>query len=128
MKKILIGGIVGAAIAIALVAYFRSDGSLVQRGFTGADIRKCEQTIRGYYLDQIKNSSSAVERQQVADGITTVDVQMIKVADRRLEGFAKIRANTREAKDVGFSEITQTCEATMEMDSTQFIWKCHVER
>jgi hypothetical protein len=53
---------------------------------------------------------------------------MIKVADRRLEGFAKISLHDQQSKELGLSEMMQTCEATMEMNSSQFIWKCKTER
>jgi hypothetical protein len=115
---------------LALLAYWRNpraDTSPFHSGFTESQIAECEQTIRDYYLNQLRNSSSAAERQEVEDGSATVEVHMIKVADRKLEGFAKISINTQEARDVGLNEITQTCEATMDMDSQQFIWKCRLE-
>jgi len=135
MKKLLLAGLVGAiAVILLLLVYTRSNtiAPIVQGGFTDSEIRQCEQTIREHYLDQSKNSSglstSPTDKQEVDNGSITVEVHMIKVADRKLEGFAKIHINAQEAKDVGLSEIMQTCEATMEMNSSQFIWKCKAER
>lgn len=97
---------------------------IIQGGFTDSGIRHCEQMIRDHYLKQLRNSSSATtERQEVENGRTvTVEAQMNKVADRRLEGFVKISMNAQEPRG-GVSEITP-CEATMEMNSTRYIWKC----
>lgn len=130
MKKLIIAGFVGAiAVVLLLLVYTRSNtiAPIVQGGFTDSEIRQCEQTIREHYLDQIKNSSPT-EKEEVENGSTTIEVRMIKVADRRLEGFAKISLSTQEAKNLGLSEIMQTCEATMEMNSSQYIWKCKPER
>jgi hypothetical protein len=131
MKRLLLGGIVGAALAIlAVFAYLSNSRSVISpfhSGFTDSEVRQCEQTIKDYYVNQIKNSPNEKERQELESGLTTVDVRMIKVTDRRLEGYAKISINTQQARNVGLSEIMQVCEATMEMDSSQFIWKCHSE-
>ena len=125
MKRLLLGGVVGAIVVLGFLTYSRVTRSLLRPGFTDADIRNCEQTIRDYYLNQLRNSTSEVEKQEVANGTTTINVHLIKVADRRLEGFVKISVNTQQAREVGLNEITQTCEATMEIDSPQYIWKCH---
>ena len=119
MKKVLLAGIVGVAIGVLIMLWhpFRS-------GFSDEDIRQCEQTIKETYLDRLRNSSSETERREVETGATTVEVQMIRVADRRLEGFARISLNTSEAKEIGLNEIMHKCEATMEMNSSHYIWRC----
>ena len=128
MKKLLIAGFIAAIVVLLLYTRTNLIAPIIQGGFTDTDIRNCENAIKEYYLGQLRNSTSAVERQEVADGSTTIEVRMIKVASRRLEGYAKVSINTKAARDLGLSEIMQTCEATMEMDSSQYIWKCKSER
>jgi hypothetical protein len=120
MNKILLAGIIGVAIGMLIMLWhpFHS-------GFSDADIRQCEQVIRESYLDRFRNSSSETERQEVETGATTVEVQMIKVADRKLEGYVRISVNTPEAKEIGVNEIAHKCEATMELNSSHYIWQCN---
>ena len=66
-----------------------------------------------------------MERAQLASGSTTVDVHLIKVSDRKLEGFVRFTLRDEESKRLGVSEITESCEATMAVDSSDSIWKCH---
>jgi hypothetical protein len=132
VKNFLIAGAAGAAVTmLAVLVYLwlsHAEAIPFHSGFTDAEVRQCEQTIKDYYLNQIKNSGSEKERQELESGLTTVEVRMIKVSDRRLEGYAKITINTQQAREVGLSEINQICDATMGVDSPQFIWKCHPER
>lgn len=128
MKKLLIASAI--VVLILVLLYTRSNrlAPIIQGGFTDADIRACENSIRDKYLEQLRNSSSEVEKQQVASGSTTVEAHMIKVGDRRLEGFVKFTLRDEESKKLGLSEITETCQATMEMNSSQYIWGCKPDR
>jgi hypothetical protein len=101
--------------------------AIVRGGFTDADVRTCENKINEQYLEKLRNATSEVGRQQVTNSSTTVEARMIKVGDRRLEGFAKISLHDQESRDLGLDEIMQTCEATMETNSSQYIWKCNVK-
>lgn len=127
MKKLLIASAI--VVFVLLWLYTRSNtlAPIIQGGFTDADIRSCENAIREKYLEQLRNSSE-VEKQQVASGSTTVEAHMIKVGDRKLEGFVKLTLRDEESKKLGLTEVTQTCEATMEMNSSQYIWGCKPDR
>ena len=112
------------ALGIATLGNFDTITSLFQSGFTDDQIRQVEQTIKEYYLKGLSTSPSAVERGEVASGSTTVEVTMIKVSAKRLEGFAKISSSDQESKELGFGEVTIPCEATLGVHSDQWIWKC----
>jgi hypothetical protein len=120
MNKLLLAGFICIAIWVLIILRHPSNS-----GFSDEDIRQCEQTIKESYLNRLKNSSSETERREAETGATTVDVQMIKVADRKLEGYVKISINTPEAKDIGMGEIMHKCEAKMEMNSSRYIWQCN---
>jgi hypothetical protein len=130
MRKVLIsvGVCVTAGIVIAWLALLLFNRPrltpLYQSGFSDAQVRQVEQDIREYFLKQMRASSSATERNQVASGSTTVDVRMIRMSPKKLEGFAKITLRDEESQALGLGEVSVPCEATMGMDSDQYIWKC----
>ena len=130
MKKVFIAAVGIAAICIVVLLLLEKLGIVApvfHGGFTDSQVREVERIIKDYYVKQLSASPSATEREQVAGGSTTVEVHMIKVSDRKLEGFAKISLHDQQSKDLGLSEIADTCEATMEMNSSQYIWKCKPE-
>jgi hypothetical protein len=55
---------------------------------------------------------------------STVEVHMIKMSSRRLEGFAIISLRDKESTELGLGELRVVCEATMGEDSNQWLWKC----
>jgi hypothetical protein len=120
MKNLILAGVVGVAIGVLIMLWhpFYSD-------FTESDIRQCEQTIKETYANRFRNSPSETERQEVENGAITFDVQMIKVGERKLEGYMKISINTPSAKELGVNEISYRCEATMETTSSHYIWECN---
>lgn len=120
MNKVLLAGLVGVMIGVLIMLWHPWDS-----GFSDADIRQCEQTIKESYLSRFKNSTSATERQEAETGAITIDVQMIKVADRKIEGYVRLLNSTPEAKEIGMNEIEYKCEATMEMNSSHYIWQCN---
>jgi hypothetical protein len=127
MKQVVITIGTIAVAAFLILAYIgRLDivTSLFQSGFTDEQIKDIDREIRDYYLKQMRESPSAVERQQVASGSTTVEVTMIKVSERRLEGFATITMNDEDSKKAGLGEIRVSCEATLGANSAQYLWKC----
>ena len=127
MKQLFI--VIGAIIiaAILLLAYMGKLDAVIaifQPGFTDDQIIRVDQEIKDYYVKQMRASPSAVEREQIASGSTTVDVRMIKVSNKRLEGFVKISLRDEQSKRLGLGEITVPCEATMGVNSDQWLWKC----
>lgn len=99
--------------------------SAFEPGFTEKQIRDVEQQIRSDVLKRLENSSSAVERQEVANGSTTVDVHMIKVSKKRLDGYTTISSNTGAARDIGLDKITVSCDATLGVRPDQYLWECN---
>jgi len=94
-----------------------------QSGFTDAQIKAVESAIKDYFVQHMQNSPSAVEREQIASGSTTVEVHMIKMSSKKLEGFATITLRDDESKAVGMGEIRVPCEATMG-ENSEWLWKC----
>jgi len=108
MGKFLGGVLVGTGVVVAVVIIYSHSNVLrpaVQGGFTDAQIREVEQSIQNYYLEKQRNSSSAAEREQALNGLTTVDAKMLKVSDRRLEGYVKFTLRDEESKRLGLDEI-----------------------
>jgi hypothetical protein len=98
--------------------------SLFQPGFTDSQIRQVDQAIKDYYVNQMRTSPSALERREIANGSTTIEVQMIKVSAKRLEGFATISSDDEGLRRLGLEKISVPCETTMGTNSDQYIWKC----
>jgi len=127
MKKLFIAGFIGAVAAIFLLVIYMRNSNVVAPivgGFTDAQIQDIEQSIRDYYLRQLRESQSPTEREEVASGSTTVEAQMLKVSDKRLEGFVKFTMRDEASRKLGLGEIILNCEATMNTDSTKWLWKC----
>jgi hypothetical protein len=95
-----------------------------QSGFTDAQIRGVERTIKDHIVKGMSSSPSAVEKEQIASGSTTVEVHMIKVSSNRLEGFAEITLRDEASKNAGLGDLTIPCEATLGVKSDQWVWKC----
>ncbi len=130
MKQVLITiGILAAAGFVILAYMGRLDivMSMFQSGFTDEQIKAVDQEIRDYYLKQMRESPSAIERQEIASGSTTVEVTMIKVSDKRLEGFATILLRDEVSKKAGLGEVKVPCEATLGVNSSQYLWKCQIK-
>jgi hypothetical protein len=89
-----------------------------------AQIRDVERTIKDYFVQHMQNSPSAAEREHIANGSSTVEVHMIKMSSRRLEGFAIISLRDKESTELVLGELRVVCEATMGEDSDQWLWKC----
>jgi hypothetical protein len=126
MKKVILIGTILAVVIIVFLSLGRS-GNMTPffgNGFTDSQVAECEQAIKDYYMKLLTESASAVERHEVATGVTTVDAHMLKISDRKLQGFVKITSRNPEAQKLGLGEIAIPCEATMGVDSTQWIWKC----
>lgn len=127
MKQVLVTLGIVAIATFAILAYvgrLEVITSVFQSGFTDEQIRAIDREIREYYLKQMRESPSAIERQQIASGSTTVDVQMIKVSERRLEGFVTITLNDEDSRQAGLGEVRVLCEATLGVNSEQYLWKC----
>ncbi len=130
MKKLLMAAAIVIAFGFVIfeaLAYMGKDGAvlaLIHPGFTDSQVREVEQTIKDEYVRRLLASPSPVERYQVASGSTTVEVTMMKVSAMKLEGFVKISLHDEESKKAGLDEITQSCEATMSVESRQWLWKC----
>lgn len=128
MKKLIIASVI--VVLILLWLYTRSNvlAPIIKGGFTDADIRSCENSIREHYLEQLRQSQSPTEREELASGSTTIEATMLKVSDKRLEGFVKFTMRDEESKKLGLGEINLNCEATMNTDSTKWIWQCQPYR
>jgi len=124
MKKEFLAGALGVIIGMLIMSLY-SQWHPLNSGFNDEGIRQCEQAIKESYLSRFKNSTSETERQEVESGALTIDVQMIKVADKKLEGYVTLLNSTPEAKQIGMNEIMYKCEATMEMNSSHYIWQCN---
>jgi len=120
MKKIALSGLIGIAIGVLIMLR-----PPFHTGFSDADIRQCEQAIKEQYSDRLTNSPSEAERRALEDGVYAIDVQMIRVADRKLEGYAKVSINPRDPKNGGPIESTHKCEAVMDIASPHFVWNCN---
>ena len=116
------------SIAFALLLIYLWDSHIVQSalhpGFTDAQVHEIEQSIEDYYAQKLRKSPNAAEREELANGSTTIDAKMLKVSDRRLEGFVKFTLRDEESRKAGLNELILSCEATMDVDSTQWMWKC----
>ncbi|MGA9987706.1 MAG: hypothetical protein WBP69_07985 [Terriglobales bacterium] len=123
MNKLLIPflAILTAAVIVLLLL---GHVPTFQSGFTDAQIQAVELTIKDYFVQHMQNSPSAVEREQIANGSTTVEVHMIKMSARRLEGFAVISLRDKESTALGLGDLRVACEATMGENSDQWLWKC----
>jgi hypothetical protein len=71
----------------------------------------------------MRNSPSATEREQIDSGSTTVEVHMIKMSSKRLEGFANFTLRDDASKAIGMGEVRVPCEATMG-ENSEWLWKC----
>jgi hypothetical protein len=130
MKQVLLTIGTLAAAGLLFLAYIgRLDmvTSIFQSGFTDEQIKAIDREIRDYYLKQMRKSPSAIERQEAASGSTTVEVTMIKVSDKRLEGFATILLRDELSKNAGLDEVKVPCEATLGVNSSQYLWKCQIK-
>jgi len=74
-------------------------------GFTSEDITNCESEIR-----------SELSRHQ---GITVIDVTMMKESSKKLRGFAKLLVNDNGE----MIEVLSSCEASW-MEGDQYLWEC----
>ena len=98
--------------------------SCTPKDFTDNQIRDVEKNIKDEFINKFSHSASEIERQEMLDGKITIEVQMIKVAERKLDGFVKIHYDTEQARKFGLDEITIPCEATRDVDSSKYIWRC----
>jgi hypothetical protein len=119
---------IAGSVAFALLLVYMWDSHIVQStlhpGFTDAQVREIEQSIEDYYAKKLRESPSAAEREELANGSTTVTAKMLKVSSRRLEGFVKFTLRDEASRSAGLDELLLNCEATMDVDSTQWMWKC----
>lgn len=114
-------------VGFALLAYFAKIDTitaLFQSGFTERQRRNVEQEIRAYYVKGISNSPSVIERTEFNTGSTSIDVHMVKVSNKRLEGFVKLSLHDQTSRSLGLSDVTVPCEATLGVDPNQYVWKC----
>lgn len=114
-------------VAIAVVSVTAYTGqltyvaSLFEPGFTDSQIAAVNQEIRNYYVKDMKTPE---ERKQLETGKSAVEVTMMKMSARRLEGFVTISIHDEVARNLGLEEVKIPCEATMGVDSNQYLWKC----
>lgn len=87
------------AMALSAAAYF-----FWPAGFSDADIERVRQSIRQEYAKK--------------EGITVVDVTMIKKSNRELTGFVQLKASA------GDDSQTVDCTASMAESGGQYIWRC----
>lgn len=59
------------------------------------------------------------------------DVTLMKVSDRKLQGYATVKISTSHPDPSGHGRIywtdrfmTKSCEVTMAQDSDEYLWKC----
>jgi hypothetical protein len=124
MNKLFVPVLLAIVIVGVIAILLTGHAPTLQRGFTDAQIRDVERTIKDYFVQHMQNSPSAAEREHIANGSSTVEVHMIKMSSRRLEGFAIISLRDKESTELGLGELRVVCEATMGEDSNQWLWKC----
>lgn len=122
MNKLLVPVLATLTVGL-IVLLLQGRVPTLQSGFTDAQIRDVERTIRDYFVQHMQSSPSAIEREQIASGSTTVEVRMIKMSSKRPEGFATITLRDDASKAVGMGEIRVPCEATMG-ENSEWLWKC----
>lgn len=96
-KAVLIGAF-AAVVAIAAYWLFWSGG------FSEADIIKTKIEIQKEF--------------QKRDGVQVVDVELMRENSHKLFGFVKLRIDGLD------TEISKSCTATMNDDSSHYIWRC----
>ena len=74
-------------------------------GFADEDIRSCEEEIRREFGKR--------------EGVTVLDVTMMKESAKKLRGYAKLRMDLMGET----MEVTKSCEANY-MEGDQYIWEC----
>lgn len=67
------------------------------------------------------NIELAIRTNFEKQGFTVEQVSLIKESDRRFSGFVKFRKSSGLLNKV---QLTKNCTATMDADSSQFIWEC----
>ena len=115
MSRILI--VVLKFLPVALIVL----GSLgCKSGFSDSDIEAVRASIRS---------------ELVGKGMIVSEVSMVKVSDRKLKGFAKVKMPTYETAISPYGlnrtyrtpndvELTKDCIAEMSTDNKNYFWKC----
>jgi len=70
---------------------------------------------------QILGAENDIRAQYQKQGFTVEQVNLVKESDRRLSGFVKFRKSAGLLSKV---QITKNCTATMDADSSRYIWEC----
>jgi hypothetical protein len=78
----------------------------------------CTSRFRG---NDIANAESAIRTDFERQGYTVEQVSLIKESDRRLSGFIKMRKSAGQLSKI---QLTRNCVATMDADSSKYIWEC----
>lgn len=98
----VLGLVIVSIFAAAWVYNYNTTGSVTGKGFSDADIKTIEQSIRDEFT---KRPHATVE-----------EVQMLRESPRQLKGFAKIRVPI-------LGTVNKSCTATMGDDGRSF-WQC----
>lgn len=70
---------------------------------------------------QTLGAENDIRAQYEKQGFTVEQVNLVKESDRRLTGFVKLRKSAGLLSKV---QMTKTCIATMDADSSRYIWEC----
>jgi hypothetical protein len=70
---------------------------------------------------QILGAENDIRAQYQKQGFTVEQVNLVKESDRRLSGFVRFRKSSGLLSKV---QITKNCTATMDADSSRYIWEC----
>ena len=70
---------------------------------------------------QTLGAENDIRAQYEKQGFTVEQVNLVKESDRRLSGFVKFRKSAGLLSKV---QITKNCTATMDADSSRYIWEC----
>jgi hypothetical protein len=92
--------------AVLIVLAFALFTASCSSKFSEAEILGAENDIRAQYEKQ---------------GFTVEQVNLVKESDRRLSGFVKFRKSAGLPSKV---QMTKNCTATMDADSSRYIWEC----
>jgi YbbR domain-containing protein len=94
-----IGGLI-IIVALFLAALLFFGGS---SGFSNADIEGIKKSIKSKY--------------EKREGVTVLEVQMLKESSRKAVGYVKLKIAV-------LGEVTKPCSATLAEDGEQTIWRC----
>jgi hypothetical protein len=98
----IMGVIIIVVIAVPVIYNLLNNRSPFGPSFGDDEIKRAEQSIRSEFGKR--------------EGVTVLDVQLMKESSRKLSGFVKVKVPL-------FGEVTKPCSATMG-DNSEYMWTC----